>query len=186
MKSITLIALTFHVFQLLNGTHSISGVDVEAVTVTEVPQDVFGIKGRSGVINELGEAQRPHCRDFKPAALERQREKNNEEGIFFFLKSKTKKHDLSRRLHCAQFVAKSDASELVVGQTWKVKRSISVQEKSYSRYRLPSTSSRRKNKQLVYFLNECNIINKGIKMGKGKFIFTYALQGLRIRCGGHT
>lgn len=90
-----LIALTFHVFQLLNGTDSIPGVDVEPVTVTEVPQDVFGMKGRSGVINKLGEAQRPHCRDFKPAALERQRGKNDGEGSLFF-KSKTTKNDVSR------------------------------------------------------------------------------------------
>lgn len=37
--------LTLHVFQLLDVADCVSGVDVEPVTVTEVPQDVFGVEG---------------------------------------------------------------------------------------------------------------------------------------------
>lgn len=36
---------TLHVFQLLDIADCLSGVDVEPVTVTEVPQDVFGVEG---------------------------------------------------------------------------------------------------------------------------------------------
>ncbi len=37
--------LTLHVFQLLDVSGCVSGVDVAPVAVTEMPQDVFGVKG---------------------------------------------------------------------------------------------------------------------------------------------
>lgn len=63
--------LTLHVFQLLDVVHSISGVDVEPVTITEVLQDVSGVESGMSVIHQLRDAQRAHRSDFKPTSLEK-------------------------------------------------------------------------------------------------------------------
>lgn len=65
---------TFCVFQLLEVADCIPGVDVKAMAVSEVSQDMFGVEGRGSVEHQLRETQRAHCRDFKSVALAR---KNN-------------------------------------------------------------------------------------------------------------
>ncbi len=44
-KHQTVRLLTLHVLQLLDVSDCVSGVDVAPVAVTEMPQDVFGVKG---------------------------------------------------------------------------------------------------------------------------------------------
>lgn len=65
---------TFCVFQLLEVADCIPGVDVKAMAVSEVFQDMFGVEGRGSVEHQLRKAQGAHCRDFKSVALE---SKNN-------------------------------------------------------------------------------------------------------------
>lgn len=119
--------LTLHVIQLLYVADYSSGADVQPVTVAKVPHDVFGVEGRRRVVNQLREAQRAHRGDFKPTALEGQEEEEWARGC----------GNMHVRVNIVYF---SVCVFCFFGQTWKVRRSMSVQEKSYNKHSFPSKS----------------------------------------------
>ena len=77
--------LTASVFQQLYVSNGVSGVHVEAVAVNQVSQDVFGVEGRGGEVDQLGETQRSYGMHLKPPALEEKEKKTG--GHFSFWSS---------------------------------------------------------------------------------------------------